>query len=191
MADPITFEEFIRRIRDGDDQAATEFVRQYEPLIRREVRLNLEDARLRRSFDSLDVSQSVLASFFARAGMGQYELDNPVQLVKLLLAMTRNKVATAAVRQRRQRRDDRRTVGPDELGAVATSGPSPSDEISGRELLEQFRTSLTEEEAVIAGHRRAGLAWAEIAVLLGGTAQSRRMQFARAVERISRQIGLD
>ncbi len=191
MVDQIAFDEFICRIRGGDDQAATELVRQYEPLIRREVRLNLEDARLRRVFDSLDVSQSVLASFFARAALGMYELDNPIQLVKLLLAMTRNKVATAAVRQRRQRRDNRRTVGPEELGAVAASGPSPSEEISGRELLDQFRTSLTDEEAVIAGHRRAGLAWAEIAAQLGGNAQSRRMQFARAVERISRQIGLD
>ena len=109
MPDQVAFAEFIRRIRAGDDQAAAEFVRQYEPLIRRAVRFSLEDARLRRVFDSMDVSQSVLASFFARAAVGMYDLDNPKQLVKLLATMTRNKVATAAQRQRCQRRDNRRT----------------------------------------------------------------------------------
>ena len=109
MPDQVAFAEFIRRIRAGDDQAAAEFVRQYEPLIRRAVRFRLEDARLRRVFDSMDVSQSVLASFFARAAVGMYDLDNPKQLVKLLATMTRNKVATAAQRQRCQRRDNRRT----------------------------------------------------------------------------------
>ena len=109
MPDQVAFAAFIRRIRAGDDQAAAEFVRQYEPLIRRAVRFSLEDARLRRVFDSMDVSQSVLASFFARAAVGMYDLDNPKQLVKLLATMTRNKVATAAQRQRCQRRDNRRT----------------------------------------------------------------------------------
>ena len=45
-------------------------------------RLNLFEAvdepeRLRRLFDSMDISQSVFASFFIRAALGQYELDRP------------------------------------------------------------------------------------------------------------------
>ncbi len=39
----------------------------------REVRLHLEDSRLSRSLDSVDVSQSVLASFFVRAAAGEYD----------------------------------------------------------------------------------------------------------------------
>src|SRR5258707_13113554 len=51
MSDENTFMDFMRRIRGGDEQAAVELVRRYEPLIRREVRLQLEDRRLCRIFD--------------------------------------------------------------------------------------------------------------------------------------------
>jgi DNA-directed RNA polymerase specialized sigma24 family protein len=90
--DETSFFEFIKRVRAGDEQAATELVRQYETEIRREVRLRLRDGRLRRDFDSVDICQSVLASFFVRAVLGQYELEQPQQLIKLLVTMTRNKL---------------------------------------------------------------------------------------------------
>jgi RNA polymerase sigma-70 factor (ECF subfamily) len=191
MLDQAAFDDFIRRIRAGDEQAAAEMVRCYEPLIRRAVRLRLEDERLRRVFDSTDVCQSVLASFFASTALGEYDLQSPDRLVKLLVAMTRNKVANAARRHNSQRRDNRRAVGPEELMDVADPGPSPSEQISGQELLAQFQASFTDEEETIARLRRDGLGWAEIATQLGGTSQARRVQLARAVERISRRIGLD
>src|SRR5438128_6670216 len=117
MSEPTRFAEFLRRIRGGDQEAAAELVRQYEPFIRREVRLRLEDRRLCRVFDSMDVCQSVLASFFVRTAAGQYDLERPEQLVKLLVRMARNKVVSAARRQYRQRRDARRAEagGPDPL----------------------------------------------------------------------------
>src|SRR4051794_2951522 len=80
---------FIRRVRDGDGRAAEELVRRYEPEIRLEVRtwLRLRDPRLRRVFDSMDICQSVMASFFVRAAIGEYELDEPRQLIRLLVGM--------------------------------------------------------------------------------------------------------
>src|SRR5262245_28986230 len=95
------FTESMRRIRAGDEQAAAELVRQYEPLIRRAVRLRLEDQRLRRVFDSMDICQSVLASFFVRSAAGQYDLEQPEQLLNLLVRMARNKLASAARGQSR------------------------------------------------------------------------------------------
>src|SRR6516165_5183365 len=102
-----SFLTFLDRVRTGDQKAAAELVRRYEPEIRREVRLRLRDPRLRRDFDSMDICQSVLASFFVRAALGQYELDRPEQLLKLLVTMTRNKLVHQVRRQRRQRRDNR------------------------------------------------------------------------------------
>jgi RNA polymerase sigma-70 factor (ECF subfamily) len=186
------FADFLRRVRAGDQQAAAELVRRYEPLIRREVRLHLEDQRLCRLFDSMDVCQSVLASFFVRTAAGAYDLDRPEQLVGLLVTMARNKLASAARRHTQQKRDHRRQgAGGEELGRVAAGGPSPSRLLAGQELLEQFRARLSEEERRLADLRHDGLAWAEIAERLGGTAQARRMQLARAVERVSRELGLD
>jgi RNA polymerase sigma-70 factor (ECF subfamily) len=193
MSDQGTFAAFMHRIRAGDEQAAVEMVRRYEPLIRREVRLSLTDRRLARLFDSMDVCQSVLKSFFFRTAAGQYDLDTPEQLQRLLVMMARNKLASAARSQFRQRRDLRRAAGgaAEQLEGVAANTSSPSEEVAGRELVERFRQSLSEEERQIATLRAEGLAWAEVAARLGGTSQGRRIQLARAVERVARELGLD
>jgi RNA polymerase sigma-70 factor (ECF subfamily) len=189
MSEDTTFADFIRRIRAGDDRAAQELVERYEPVIRREVRLRLRDPRLNSQFDWTDVCQSVLASFFVRAASGQYELDEPGQLLKLLVAMTRNKVANQARRHRAARRDYRlESHDPADLEGRAIAQPSPSRMVAGRELLEEFRRRLSEEERAMADLRAQGCEWPEIAARLGGTAQARRKQFIRAVDRVEEQV---
>jgi RNA polymerase sigma-70 factor (ECF subfamily) len=190
MADD-PFAELLRRVRAGDPDAAAELVRRYEPLIRREVRLRLEDRRLERAFDSADVCQSVLASFFVRTAAGQYDLDSPEQLGRLLVQMARNKLASAARAQTRQKRDHRRAAGTDALELTAAGEPTASRIVAGKELLEQFRALLGPEERRIADLRADGLEWAAVAEQLGGTAQARRMQLARAVDRAAATLGLD
>jgi len=191
MADDPSFAEFIRRIRAGDAQAAAELVRRYESVIRVEVRHRLSDPRLRRLFDSVDISQSVLASFFLRAATGQYELEQPAQLVKLLVGMTRNKLAFQARKQHALRRDNRRVEALDPKSCeLAATEPSPSQVIADREFLQTFQQRLSAEERQLADLRTQGRAWAEIAALLGGTAQARRKQLERAVERVAEDLGL-
>ena len=189
MSDELSFVDFVRRIRAGDDDAA--LVRRYEPVIRREVRSRIEDARLNRAFDSMDVCQSVLASFFVRTATGQFDLDNPDQLVKLLVSMARNKLASRAVRERCQRRDVRRVAAAssEALEQVADVQPSPSEIMSRRELLDRLRRDLTDEERQIADLRGQGLAWEQVAQRLGGSGQARRMQLSRGIERVGRQLG--
>src|SRR5262245_33561796 len=108
MAEDASFRDLIRKVRAGDAQATTELVRRYEPTIRRVIRARLTDSRLRRLLDSMDIGQSVLASFFVRATAGQYELDTPQQLLQLLATMSRNKLIRAAEKQKAARRDYRR-----------------------------------------------------------------------------------
>ncbi len=191
MADN-TFADFLLRIRAGDEQAAVELVRRYESAVRVEVRMRLADSRLRRVLDSMDVCQSVLASFFVRVAAGQYDLERPEQLVRLLVTIARNKVAHQARRQQAQRRDQRRDVEVDRPGwEPAGVEPSPSRVASGRELLAELRRRLTPEELRVADLRAEGRQWAEIAATLGGTAQARRRQLSRALDRISAEIGLE
>jgi RNA polymerase sigma-70 factor (ECF subfamily) len=193
MTDPTAFATFVHRIRSGDGRAAEELVRLYEPLIRREVRLHLEDRRLARLFDSMDVCQSVLGSFFLRAAAGQYDLERPDQLARLLVTMARNKLASAARGQHRQRRDQRRLApdGQEQLTRLADPKPGPGSAVAGRELLERFREELSDEERRLVDLRGEGLSWADVASRLGGTPGSRRMQLARAVERVARSLGLE
>src|SRR4051812_45998155 len=143
MTGDSTFADLLRRIRAGDERAADELVHRYEPAIRTEVRLRLGDPRLRRTLDSMDVCQSVLASFFVRAATGQYDLERPDQLVRLLVTIARNKVAYQARRHRAGNRDLRRNAALD-AGAREPVGadPSPSRVASGRELLAEVRRRL-------------------------------------------------
>jgi RNA polymerase sigma-70 factor (ECF subfamily) len=190
--DADSFADFLQRIRAGDAQAATELVRQYESTVRLEVRMRLRSQRLRRVIDSMDICQSVLASFFVRAAAGQFDLEEPKQLVKLLVGIARNKVAFQARKEQAQRRDNRRVEAVDlnDL-AVAASGPSPSELVAGAELLQVFRQRLSPEERQLADLRARDLDWAEIAAEVGGTAAARRMQFARAMDRVAQQMGLE
>src|SRR5262249_38116377 len=154
---------------------------------------HLEDQRLCRLFDSMDVCQSVLASFFVRAAVGQYDLENTENLLKLLVRMARNKLASAARRQRRQRRDQRRPAPNGGRGRESLAGedPSPGRQVAGQELLERFLGELDAEERQLVELRGQGLTWADVAQQLGGTAQARRMQLSRAADRVARRLGLD
>ena len=193
MSDAPSFADFIQRIRTGDDQAAEELVRRYEPLIRREVRQRTLDKRLNRAFDSMDVCQSVLASFFVRAATGEYDLDEPQQLIRLLVTMARNKLVSKARLEQRQRSDNRRVTVTDPVAMekLRDVQPSPSEILSRRELLVRMRASLSDEERKIADLRGQGLAWEQIAERLGGNGNTRRMQLTRGIERVGRELGLE
>ena len=193
MSEQITFADFMDRIRSGDEQAAAELVERYAPVIRREVRWQLQDPSLCRLFDSMDICQSVLGSFFARSAGGQFDLDRPDQLARLLVTMARNKLASAVRRQHRQRRDSRRTAAsvPTNLDQLPAKSADPDELAAGTELLVRIRENLTDEERRLADLRGQGVAWADIAAEMGGTPQARRVQLARAVERVMRQLSPD
>jgi RNA polymerase sigma factor (sigma-70 family) len=192
MAQTESFAELIGRVRRGDAAAAEVVWRRYEPLLRREVRLRLRDPRLRRLFDEADVCQSVMASFFLRATAGEFALDGPEQLRQLLAQMGRNKLATQARRHQARRRDVRRVEPlPEEDGAAVDAGPGPGSALAWRELLRKFRAGLSEEERQLADLRAQGRSWADIAALLGGSPDARRVQLSRAVARVSRELGLE
>jgi len=94
-----SFHDLVRRVQGGDEPAAAELVRRFGPALRRAVRTRLTDPELRRLLDSMDICQSVLASFFVRTAAGQFDLDGPEDLVKLLATMARNKLAGQARRE--------------------------------------------------------------------------------------------
>src|SRR5688572_18979269 len=138
MPQDSVFEDLLRGVRRGESDAACELVRRYESAVRVAVRTRLSDPALRRQFDSMDVCQSVLASFFFRAAAGQYDLREPAQLVALLTQMARNKLAMRARSQHQQRRDVRRVNDDDgEWAAAATAdrAPGPPRQAMGPELL--------------------------------------------------------
>lgn len=186
------FADLIRRVRAGEEDAAALLVRQYEPQIRRVVRLRLTDPRLRRVLDSMDICQSVLANFFIRAAAGQFDLEKPEQLLKLLVTMARNKLLNQAQKHQAQRRDQRRlqAAGSAALEEIAGPEETPSRIVANRELLQKVRLQLSDDERYLAEQRALGIDWDELAGRLGSNPEALRKKLSRAIDRAARRLGL-
>jgi RNA polymerase sigma-70 factor (ECF subfamily) len=187
------FAELIRQVRAGDADAAAEVVRRYEPEIRRAVRLRLTDPGLRRVLDSMDVCQSVFANFFVRAAAGQFDLDQPDQLLRLLIVMARNKLHDEVSYHQAARRDQRRLEADPavRLDEARSTTPSPSSVLSARELLEALRSALTPAERELADQRALGRDWKSIAAERGERPDTLRKRLSAALNRASQALGLD
>src|SRR5205085_8181248 len=160
----------IGRVRRGEQAAAAELVRRYEPAIRRAVRFRLTDPRLRRTCDSMDVCQSVLLSFFVRAASGQYDLDTPDQLLRLLTTMARNKLLNQARQNQAARRDNRLVTDDIADHDLAEAALDPSQQVEARELLQEVHRRLDPDELRLVELRNQGHDWNAIAGLVGGNA---------------------
>ena len=185
------FAGFIRRIRSGDEAAARELIQQYEQELRIIARVRLNDPRMRRVLDSIDVCQSILANFFARAAVGQFDLESPQDLMNLLATMVRNKVTDYVRAQKTQQRDAER-LNPQSVETLDLAGAdeTPSTIVSNQELLEKVRERLSSEEREIADLRREGQTWESISERLGEPAEALRKRFSRAIDRVSAELGL-
>ena len=171
MADEVSFRDLIGRVRHGDEQAAAELVRRYEPAIRRAVRFRLTDPRLRRTCDSMDVCQSVLLSFFVRAASGQYDLDiaraaaapadddGPQQAAQPGPPAPR-RPPRQPPRHRRHRRPRRRRPPP----------PAPASRPRPASCSQEVHRRLDPDELRLVELRNQGHDWAAIAALVGGNA---------------------
>ncbi|MEL6110067.1 MAG: sigma-70 family RNA polymerase sigma factor [Planctomycetota bacterium] len=181
-------QDLLDRLQHGDDDAARELVEEYEPQIRRLIRLRLTDPRLRRVIDSVDVCQSVFGKFFSHARDGRLDLRAD-KLLALLSTMARNKVIE------RYRRESTRRPSGDTQFVYLESGedlsatePSPSGDIAIAELAEQAERLMTARERSIAAMRKSGLSWYEIGSEFGESKDAVRKQFQRAVGRVLEQL---
>lgn len=191
MSDGPAFQELIQRVRAGDQEAAAELLRRYEPVIRRTVRVRLRDARLRRLFDSMDICQSVLSSFFLRATLGQYDLNQSDQLVALLVTMTRNKLVHQVARHQAECRDHRRIEAEAiEDRAIVGSTPTPSQSVMTRELVAEAYARLSPAERRLLDGRKQGREWNDLAAEFGESPEALRKQLARAVQRVLGELDL-
>ena len=186
------FIALIERARKGDAEAASQLVAEYESQIRRVARARISNPVWRREFDSLDICQSVLASFFTGLALGQYEVDSPEQLVKLLAAIARHKTINRIERQRAAKRDVRRNVGVDAAEMdIAQHEQSPSQVVAVRELLGQLTARLTPDELDIVEQRAEGRSWQELSQQYRSAPDALRVRHRRALTRVRTELGWD
>src|SRR5262245_26543427 len=87
------FEDLLRRVQLGSQEAAREVFDRYAPHVIRVIRRRL-DPRLRSQFDSVDFLQSALASFFALEPQ-RYHFPGPEALIAFLAKVAERKVIEA------------------------------------------------------------------------------------------------
>src|SRR6202042_13017 len=116
--------------------------------------------------------------------LGQYELNAPEQLLKLLATMARHKLADQVDKERAEGRDNRRVEeGSPESRQILAAADSPSRQAAAKELLQEVHRRLSPEERQLVELRNQGLDWAGIAEQLGGTPEALRKRLPRATHR--------
>lgn len=180
------FSKLLDRAKSGDQDAATELVRLYEPEIRRAARLRLTDPEMRRIVDSVDIAQSVFGRFFRTVESGSMELRRPEQLLALLTTMTRNRII-----DEHRRRTALKRGGSNEglqLEEVSDATPGPRTTAIAKDLLDHARSRLSDAELHIADRRNAGESWEAIGEELGESPEALRKRLERALARVREEI---
>jgi DNA-directed RNA polymerase specialized sigma24 family protein len=179
------FLELIRRVRSGDEVAASALVSQFEPFILRVVRLRMRNRgdfeRLRHDVGSIDVCQSVFKSLFVRLRGGRFDLNQPQDMEKLLASMARFKIANKARRLSVIWREVSRECAE---ANHADPGPGPEKPVEDRDLAEAIVQLFSFEELELVNRRLDDQSWPEISLALGGSADALRKKLDRAFERI-------
>ncbi len=186
------FIEQLRSIRAGDPSAIELFVATYEPFIRRTIRHRLGRSPLRSVADSIDVCQSVMGSFLIRMSAGEYVLHSESDLQKLLVAIAQNKFMALQRRELAEKRDRRLTVRLESVEDVEDYRQVNNERLARQvEILAAFEQKLSTEERTLFMMRRQGLEWSMIAEELDENAIVLRKRLSRAVQRVSRELGIE
>jgi RNA polymerase sigma factor (sigma-70 family) len=183
-----SFEDLVQRVRAGDRAAAEQLVRQYEPELRRRVRLLLSDHHAWAACGLSDIVQSVFRRFFVHLLEGNYDLKDPNQLIALLVTIGRNRVIDVSRDpDNRGLRDSTVRI----LTGIADGAKTPSELVAMRELIRMALSGMNDEERQILEAHAEGQSWRKIGEAIGTSPDAARQKLNRARKRISRQIGWD
>lgn len=181
---------FLARIQAGDEEAARELLRRYEPEVRLVVRRQLPRL-LRSRFDSLDFLQSVWGDFFQRVRTGPAEFQDSRHLVGFLARAAKNKVIDQYRRAASQKADMHREeplfndAGP--RRDLPDGADSPSDLAEAREAFDRLLDMVPADRRTLLELKAAGLSSREIGGRLG--VSERTVQ--RVLEDLRRRVGLE
>lgn len=105
----LTDSSLVRRIRKGNQDAATQLYFRYADRLRNLARAKSSPALARR-VDADDIVQSVFSTFFRGMSQGYYDVPSGSELWKLLLVIALNKVRAKGAHHRAAKRDVQRTA---------------------------------------------------------------------------------
>jgi RNA polymerase sigma-70 factor (ECF subfamily) len=182
-----SFAALIARVRQGDEQAAAELVRQYEGIIRRRARRLLGPA-LRVHLDSVDVAQSVNRTLLIGLRRAAFAVSTPDELTRLALTLVRRKVARHWRRRKREAECRQLTSGSGQAGihAAARAGErhAATDALQLEETAREVLERLEGVDRQLVELRLEGYTTAEAARKLGLSPAFLRSRLSRLRKRL-------
>jgi DNA-directed RNA polymerase specialized sigma24 family protein len=174
--------EFFAALRGGDPRSVEELLRQFDPYLRRVIRLRLMSGRLSHAVDTTDILQSLLKDFLTQREKETLLPGAPGGLCAYLAAAVRNKVRGKLRKERRyagRLPADWERVGPD---------PSPAEQAESRDLCQLVRGRLSTENRLLFDLKAQGLTWTQIAEKVSGQPDALRVGLSRAIAKILREL---
>lgn len=180
----------IQGIKQGNQNSATEFFRQYEPEVRRFIRFRMTDPRLRRLFDSVDVCQSVMARFFNHVRAGRISVEHPLQLLKLLTTMARNSLLDHARKAKVRHRISGHDADPDLILNLKDPASAAVNQIEQADLVTLIRKQMRPDEQLALDKWMLGHGWDALSIEFSCEPDAIRKKLTRAIDRATKELGL-
>jgi RNA polymerase sigma factor (sigma-70 family) len=163
---PSPLDDVLEKLSGGDDAAAEQVFRQYEPYLRKVIRRLLPE-RLRGKFDTMDIIQSAwrdVLQAFRKAG---YKFTSANQLRAFLVTSTRNRFIDRYRQQDRLARLEEHIPSKSLERLPARSQASPSAQMEADDLWQRLLRLCPPEHQAILRLKRQGVALEEIAAQTG------------------------
>ena len=154
--DDAQWDALINGLRDGEQQACTDFWNQYGNQLQAVAQKQLS-ARLQRRVGSDDVVQSACRTFFRRISDGQFDLPDADALWRLMCAITLTTARRAARDHSRQKRgmdaeqylDATSSVDGGRKFELAGGGTTPFDAVEFSDQMDQLLANLSPQECQV------------------------------------------
>jgi RNA polymerase sigma factor (sigma-70 family) len=188
------FDDFMARLRSGDDAAAALVFHRY---VRRLIALASRqfDAWIRDRADVENVVLSAYKSFFLRSQRGEFDPDDWDEIWSLLAMITVQKCTKRRKHLRAARRDAGRDVHSDEASEhsarLADRAPTPEEAAVLTETVERLFQAMTPEDRPIVEHILFGYTVAEVADRLDCSDRTVRRVRQRAKQRLQRLMDVE
>jgi DNA-directed RNA polymerase specialized sigma24 family protein len=186
MMQHLTFSEVIDRLRAGDETVVRWFVRQYEPEIRRLIRIRLNGSVLRRTMDSVDICQSTFFKFLHQLAACNLHVDTPEELSKLLFTIAQNNFRDELRKSNTIRRGQGVNFVNEQnfLPLIEDPTLNPSQMAANRDFWETVKSRMTAAERALVEQRALGHDWKTLAEQFQSTPAALRRRLVRLRTRL-------
>jgi RNA polymerase sigma-70 factor (ECF subfamily) len=197
MAEDLSFDDLMDRLRAGDDAAARTIFERYGRRLIGLARTRL-DALTRQKVDPEDVLQSVFRSFFLGHAGGQIDLTDWNSLWSMLVVITLRKCGRQIKYYHAARRDIGREVRPSADADDSSPGweaagddPTPAEAAMLAETVENLMRHLDARERQMVSLSLQGYTIREISAEVGRTERTVHRLLAQVRKRLERLRSAD